>query len=43
MHLTLTGTLFVRTNTWYSVELQATVAVPEWGHQNVSFRQEEDV
>jgi Xaa-Pro aminopeptidase len=28
---------------WYSIELQATTAVPEWGNQQVRSAQEEDV
>ncbi|KAJ3233307.1 hypothetical protein HDU81_002348 [Chytriomyces hyalinus] len=28
---------------WYSIELQATVPVPEWNAQQVNFRQEEDM
>jgi hypothetical protein len=27
---------------WYSIELQATTAVPEWNGQNVRIAQEED-
>jgi hypothetical protein len=30
-------------NTWYSIELQATTPVPEWGNQPVRSAQEEDV
>ena len=30
-------------NSWYSIELQATTAVPEWDGQRVSSQQEEDV
>jgi hypothetical protein len=29
-------------NMWYSIELQATTAVPEWGGQLVRMAQEED-
>lgn len=29
-------------NTWFSIELQATTAVPEWNNQRVSSAQEED-
>jgi hypothetical protein len=29
--------------TWHSVELQATVPVPEWGGEDASCRQEEEV
>lgn len=32
----------LRPNTAWSIELQATTAVPEWGGQKVSFRTEED-
>jgi hypothetical protein len=28
---------------WYSIELQATTPVPEWGGQRVRMAQEEDV
>jgi hypothetical protein len=28
---------------WYSIELQATTAVPEWGGQKVRSAQEEDL
>ena len=28
---------------WYSIELQATTPVPEWGNQQVRSAQEEDV
>jgi len=37
------GDVKVIPSTWYSVELQATVAVPEWGGQEIEFRQEEDM
>lgn len=40
--LTATGLLELRAETWFSIELSATHAVPEWGGQLVSFRQEED-
>ena len=33
----------VLANTWFSVELQATTAVPEWNGQKVRSAQEEDV
>ena len=36
------GDLELRPSTWFSIELQATVAVPEWGGKDVSFRQEEE-
>jgi hypothetical protein len=29
-------------STWFSIELQATTAVPEWGDQAVRSAQEED-
>jgi hypothetical protein len=29
-------------NTWFSIELQATTAVPEWGGQRVRMAQEEE-
>lgn len=32
----------VRAGTWFSSELQATVAIPEWGGQEVRMAQEED-
>lgn len=32
----------IRTNTWFSSELQVTSAVPEWGNQKVRMAQEED-
>lgn len=37
------GDLLLTTNTWHSIELQATVAVPEWDGKEVSFKQEEEV
>lgn len=37
------GDLLIRPSTWHSIELQATVDVPEWGGQPVSCRQEEEV
>lgn len=37
------GDVPVIPNTYYSIELQATSAVPEWGNQPVSFPQEEDM
>lgn len=37
------GDLELRPNTWHSIELQATVAIPEWDGKEVSFRQEEEV
>ena len=40
--LTGSGLLTLRAETWFSIELSATHAVPEWGGQLVSFRQEED-
>ncbi|MEM1268500.1 MAG: M24 family metallopeptidase [Bacteroidota bacterium] len=36
------GDLLLRPNTWFSIELQATSQVPEWGGQAVQFRQEEE-
>jgi Metallopeptidase family M24 len=36
------GELTLRPSTWHSIELQATTAVPEWGGQRVSCRQEEE-
>jgi len=36
------GDIRMEENTWHSIELQATVAVPEWQGQLVSFRQEEE-
>ena len=36
------GNVRLSRNTWHSIELQATVEVPEWGDQRVSFRQEEE-
>jgi hypothetical protein len=37
------GDLELLPNTWYSIELQATTPVPEWGEKEASFRQEEDI
>ncbi len=37
------GDIPVLPNTWYSIELQATTAVPEWGGQRLRSAQEEDV
>ena len=36
------GDLELLPNTWHSIELQATVEVPEWNGKEVSFRQEEE-
>ncbi|MCZ6758405.1 MAG: M24 family metallopeptidase [Bacteroidetes bacterium] len=36
------GNVRLSPNTWHSIELQATVEVPEWDNQRVSFRQEEE-
>jgi hypothetical protein len=36
------GDLRLRENTWFSIELQATVPVPEWDGKEISFRQEEE-
>ena len=36
------GDLEIRTPMWFAVELNALLAVPEWGGQIVEFRQEED-
>jgi hypothetical protein len=36
------GAVPVLPNTWFSIELQATTAVPEWGGQRVSMAQEEE-
>jgi Xaa-Pro aminopeptidase len=36
------GELPVRSNSWFSIELQATSRVPEWGDQLVRSSQEED-
>jgi Xaa-Pro aminopeptidase len=36
------GEVPVLPNTWFSIELQATTAVPEWGGQRVSMAQEEE-
>jgi Xaa-Pro aminopeptidase len=37
------GDASVLADTWFSIELQATTAVPEWGGQRVRSAQEEDV
>lgn len=37
------GDLKVRPSTWFSVELQATSAIPEWDGRKLACRQEEDV
>lgn len=37
------GDVRVRPNSWYSIELQVTTPVPEWGGQPVRSAQEEDV
>jgi Xaa-Pro aminopeptidase len=37
------GDALVIPSMWYSIELQATTAVPEWGGQRVRMAQEEDV
>ncbi|MFH0992236.1 MAG: M24 family metallopeptidase [bacterium] len=36
------GDVLLRPDTWYSIELQATSAIPEWGDQKISSAQEED-
>lgn len=36
------GDVVLRPSTWHSIELQATVPVPEWGDQAVRCRQEEE-
>jgi hypothetical protein len=36
------GDYVFRPNTWHSIELSATVPVPEWGGQEVRFALEED-
>ena len=36
------GDAKIRPSTWYSIELQATVPIPEWGGKTASCRQEED-
>ncbi len=38
-----TGDLLLLPSTWYSIELQATTPVPEWGGQDLRSAQEEDV
>jgi hypothetical protein len=37
------GDVLVLPSTWFSIELQATTPVPEWGGQAVRSAQEEDV
>lgn len=37
------GDLKVRPSTWFSIELQATSAIPEWNGRRLACRQEEDV
>lgn len=36
------GDVLLLPNTWFSIELQATTAIPEWGGQRVRSAQEED-
>jgi Xaa-Pro aminopeptidase len=36
------GEVRIRPNTWFSIELQATTPVPEWGGQRVRMAQEEE-
>lgn len=36
------GDARIRPSTWYSIELQATVSIPEWGGKTATCRQEED-
>jgi hypothetical protein len=36
------GDVTLRPSTWFSIELQATTPVPEWGGQRVRSAQEED-
>lgn len=36
------GDARIRPSTWFSIELQATVAIPEWGGKQASCRQEEE-
>ncbi|NIP14833.1 MAG: M24 family metallopeptidase, partial [Gemmatimonadetes bacterium] len=36
------GDAEIRPSTWFSVELQATVPIPEWGNKTASCRQEEE-
>ena len=36
------GDARIRPDTWFSIELQATVPIPEWGGKTASCRQEED-
>ena len=37
------GDLKVRPGTWFSIELQATSAIPEWNGRKLACRQEEDI
>lgn len=37
------GDLKVRPSTWFSIELQATSAIPEWNGRRLACRQEEDI
>ncbi len=37
------GDAKVTASSWFSIELQATTPVPEWGGQRVRMAQEEDV
>ncbi len=37
------GDAKIRPSTWYSIELQATMAIPEWDGKEASCRQEEEV
>ena len=36
------GDLAIRPSTWFSIELQATSAIPEWQGRRLACRQEED-
>jgi hypothetical protein len=36
------GDLKLRPGTWFSIELQATSPIPEWGNRRLSCRQEEE-
>ena len=36
------GDLKLRPGTWFSIELQATTAIPEWGDRPLACRQEEE-
>ncbi|MDT8369696.1 MAG: hypothetical protein RQ745_10850 [Longimicrobiales bacterium] len=36
------GDARIRPSTWFSIELQATVPIPEWGGKTASCRQEEE-